>query len=290
MDWFETCALVSHLPRSRFVLVAYAVRVAVSRKALNTKMSLPMLALLPLSFVMLHPPSMSTPRCQIPAMAIDYKDPIVAKEFAAIQGMDTEAVEDELMASGIPAPPTMNDMDMRMMLVEVRLRKEGKIGDKKAPAKKAPPGASEFEVALYEKPGFKAWYEEAQRAHNTNALNLATEHITNPRRAKERYGATAKYDETIAAIEAALNMKVEQTVTTARIAFDGFPANMGEAGVKMTLEALGPIKEFTYAANDDGMTSSGVAEFDEVDMAKACVDKYDGMDMGLGVALTIEAL
>ena len=38
-------------------------------------------------------------------------------------------------------PPTMNDMDMRMMLVEMRLRKTGKVGEKKAKPKKAPEGA-----------------------------------------------------------------------------------------------------------------------------------------------------
>lgn len=51
--------------------------------------------------------------------ALDYKDPEVAKEFTAIQALDTEAVEDELALSGIKVPPTVNDMDMRMMLVEV---------------------------------------------------------------------------------------------------------------------------------------------------------------------------
>ena len=49
-------------------------------------------------------------------------------EFTAIQALDTEAVEDELAQSGIPVPPTMNDMDMRMMLVEMRMRKAGKVG------------------------------------------------------------------------------------------------------------------------------------------------------------------
>ena len=36
----------------------------------------------------------------------------------------------------------MNDMDMRMMLVEMRMRKAGKIGQKKAAPKKAPAGAT----------------------------------------------------------------------------------------------------------------------------------------------------
>merc|ERR1719298_250062 len=104
--------------------------------------------------------------------ALDYNDPAVAKEFTNVQALDTEGVEDELAASGIPVPPTMNDMDMRMMLVEMRMRKAGKIGDSKPKAQKAPPGANAFEVALYEKPGFKMLYEEWQQMRNTNALNV----------------------------------------------------------------------------------------------------------------------
>ena len=158
-------------------------------------------------------------------------------------------------------------------------------------------------------------------------MNLATEHLMNPRLTKERYGGTAKYDETIAAIETALNAKVEQSVrrrptrhhqaarraatdplarapcsdflgvvfrlwqvSSGLVSYSGFPANMGEAGVKMTLEAIGALKVFEYEPNDDGMTCSGRAEFDGPEQAKACIDKYDGMDMGLGTKLEIEAL
>merc|ERR1711871_892337 len=176
------------------------------------------------------------------------------------------------------------------MLVEVRLRKAGKVGTKKAAPKKAPEGASDFEKALYEKPAFKELYETWQQSRNTNAMNLATEYLTNPRRAKERYGGTAKCDETVAAIEEALNAKIEQVVTSGKIAFTGFPANMGEGSVRMTLEAFGALVSFEYEANDDGMTSSGQAEFEEASIAKACIDKYGGMDMGLGTKLAFEAL
>lgn len=257
-------------------------------------MLLSLAALLPLSFVLFPAPSghaATARRCLAPVAALDYNDPLVAKEFSAIQALDTEAVEDELALSGIVPPATMNDMDMRMMLVEMRLRKSGKIGEKKAAApKKAPAGASDFEKALYEKPAFKALFEGWQQARNTNAMNLATEYLVNPRRAKERYGGTAKYDETIKAIDEAMNAKVEQVVTTGSLAWSGFPANMGEAGVKMTLEAIGPLKAFTWEAGDDGITSSGTAEYEEASMAKTAIDKYDGMDMGLGTALEFEAL
>ena len=164
--------------------------------------------LLPLGFVLLSPtpPAGAALRRFAPAVAaLDYKDPAVAEEFASIQALDTEAVEDELAASGVVPPATMNDMDMRMMLVEMRLRKAGKMGETKVAPKKAPAGANDFEKALYEKPAFKELFTGWQQTRNTNAMNLATEHLVNPKRAKERYGGTAKYEETIAAIEEALN-------------------------------------------------------------------------------------
>ena len=98
----------------------------------------------------------------------------------------------------------------------MRMRKAGKIGEKKAAPKKAPAGASDFEKALYEKPAFKALYEGWQQSRNTNAMNLATEHLINPRRAKDRYGGTDKYKETIAAIDEALNARIVKEVRAYR--------------------------------------------------------------------------
>ena len=58
-------------------------------------------------------------------MALDVNDPNVAKEFQELQGVDTDDIVDELGTFGIVCPPTMNDMEMRMMLIEVRMRKAG---------------------------------------------------------------------------------------------------------------------------------------------------------------------
>ena len=113
----------------------------------------------------------------------------------------------------------------------------------------------------------------------------AAEYLNDPRKAKQRYGGTAKYEETVATIEEALNAKIEQVVTSGKIFYSGFPANMGEAGVKMTLQAFGPLVEFSCEDNDDGLTCSGQAEFEDAATAKAAIDKYDGMDMGLGTKL-----
>lgn len=46
--------------------------------------------------------------------ALDYNDPIVAEEFAKVQPMDFDDVEEELLSKGIPVPAAMNEMDVKV--------------------------------------------------------------------------------------------------------------------------------------------------------------------------------
>merc|ERR1712176_491225 len=93
-------------------------------------------------------------------MAIDYNDPVVVEEFGKVQPMELSEVEEELLESGLVAPSTMNEMDAKLMLVEVRLRNAGKLsGDRKKQGPKKTEFSSKFEEALYTKPVFKEYYE-----------------------------------------------------------------------------------------------------------------------------------
>lgn len=67
----------------------------------------------------------------------------------------------------------------------------------------------------------------------------------------------------------------------------GFPANMGEAACKMTLEAVGPIEEFECAESDDFPILTGKVTFEDIETAKKAVEQYNGMDMGMGTALEL---
>lgn len=172
----------------------------------------------------------------------------------------------------------------------MRLRKAGKMGASTGAPKKPTSFSNDFERALYEKPAFKALYERFKNARLQNEINLCIEYMNNPRNAKERYGGTPKYDETVAEIEAALSAKVEQVVRSGKLLFSGFPSNMGEAAVKMTLESFGVLKDFSCEESDDGMSLTGRVEYEEASMAKAAIEKYDGVDMGLGTTLELQAL
>ena len=183
-----------------------------------------------------------------------------------------------------------DDFELRSLLVEFRMIKAGKGATKKKPPPKPASFGSEFEKALYEKPAFKALYEQMKAARLQNEINLIIEYMNNPRNAKVRYGGTAKYDETVAQIEAALKAKVEQVIKSGRLFFSGFPSNMGEGAVKMTLEGFGKLKDFTCEESEDGMTLTGRAEFETKEAAEAAIKKYDGVDMGLGTKLELQAL
>jgi len=122
---------------------------------------------------------------------LDYNDPIIAEEFMKIQMVDIDDVEEELGMAGVPSPKGMNEMDLRLLLVEVRLRAEGRLpGTAPKETKKKTKFGNDFERALYEKPMFKKMYEQSRDDMDTAALNVMTEYLNNPKRAKvERSGA-----------------------------------------------------------------------------------------------------
>ena len=220
-------------------------------------------------------------------MALDYNDPIVAEEFSKTQTMTFEECEDEITKMGIPVPKTMNEMDVKLMLVELRMRMNGTISDKPKSQEKVPETfSSKFQEALYTKPAFKELYDLYKANGDHNAMNVAAEYANDPELGFKRYGTD--YKDTINQIKNALN-KVAP-VTSPKISFSGFPANMGEMGCKMTLEALGEIVDFECEASDDFPILTGKVTFADIDTAKAAIKQYNGMDMGMGTKLEVKSV
>lgn len=210
-------------------------------------------------------------------MAIDYNDPVVMEEFNLVQTMEYDDVVAELAASGVRAPADMGDMDVKLMLVELRTVMNGGASSNEV---KTPPATfgSKFEECLWTKPFFAEIYESCKAVGDHNKMNVAAEYCNDPENTMAAYGQA--YAEFIEEIEAALNAKPE--VTSPTVQFSGFPANMGEMGLKMTLEALGEVADMSCSESDDGITLSGEVTFGSVDVAKAAIEQYDGMDMGMG--------
>ena len=215
-------------------------------------------------------------------MAIDYNDPVVAEEFAAVQPMTYEEVEEELQQSGIRPSAAMNEMDVKLMLVEMRMRLSGKLKDS---TKKQKPTkfSSKFEEAMWTKPAFEEFYKSFKAKDDVNVLNVVAEYVNDPKLAEQRYGKT--YRGIIRQTQEALTAPPPVKSTT--LQFSGFPANMGEAGCKMTLEALGPIVEFECTESDEFPILMGKVTYEDIEAAKKAVAQYSGMDMGMGTQLEL---
>lgn len=213
-------------------------------------------------------------------MAIDYNDPVVAEEFSKIMPMSYEEVEQELNECGIRPPATMNDMDVKLMLVEMRLRLTGRLeGDK--PKKRPTTFSSKFEEAMWTKPAFADFYNVLKKRDDHNSMNVIAEYMNSPDVAKMRYGQS--YKSLLADCEVALN--APPPVNSPTLRFSGFPANMGEAGLKMTLEAVGAVVEIECTQDEDFPILRGKVTFADIESAKKAVAQYNGMNMGMGTAL-----
>ena len=218
-------------------------------------------------------------------MAIDYNDPVVAEEFANVQPLTYDEVAEELQNSGIRPSPTMNDMEVKLMLVEMRLRLSGRLagGDTKTKPTKF---SSKFEEAMWTKPVFEEFYNALKAKGDHNSMNVAAEYLNNPEIASKRYESS--YGSLLKQIERVL--KAPPPVKSTTILFSGFPANMGESGCKMTLESIGAIAAFECEVDDDFPVLKGKVTFEDIESAKKAVEQYNGMDMGMGTSLELASV
>lgn len=212
-------------------------------------------------------------------MAVDYNDPKVGEEFAKVQMLSFDEVEEELMKSGVTVPPAMNEVDVQLMLVEMRLM--GQIGPKDK-GKRPEKFSSKFEEALWTKPAFEKFFNEVKEI-DVNHLNVVSEYVNDPEGAMLRY--KDGYELIMMRTEQVLNAPLP--VDSPTIKFSGFPSTMGEAGCKMTLEAVGPVTDFECTESDDAPILVGTVTFEDLEDAKKAVAQYNGMDMGMGMSVEL---
>ena len=218
-------------------------------------------------------------------MAIDYNDPVVAEEFANVQPLTFEEMESELAEKGIPVSQAMSEMDLKLMLVEVRLRFSGKLGDSK-PKQRPATFSSKFEEAMWTKPAFEEYYNGLKAKDDHNAMNVVAEYVNNKDLALQRYGKD--YKGVLRLAEEALT--APPPVKSPTIQFSGFPANMGEDACRMTLESIGTVVDFSCTQDEDFPVLRGQVTFEDIEDAKKAVAQYDGMDMGMGTALELASV
>jgi len=213
--------------------------------------------------------------------ALDYNDPEVASEFQKVQNLPIDWVEEEITNMGIPVPATMNEMDIRLMCVELRMRAAGKMPSQKKKKKKTSGFSSKFDEALNTNDRFEELYNKLKAKGDHNSMNVAAEYVNAPDEAQARYGK--EYENLLADVHAALFAPKE--ITSPVVKFSGFPANMGADACRMTLEALGPVDEFDCSEDEDFPVLKGEVKFVDIETAKKAIEQYDGMDMGMGSKL-----
>jgi hypothetical protein len=154
-------------------------------------------------------------------MAIDYNNPVVAEEFSKVQPLSYDQVEEELLMYGVRGNPSMNEMDLKLMLVEVRMRVSGKMPGQESKAKKVKPTkfSSPFEEALWTKPAFEELLNDLKRKGDHNSQNVCAEYMNNRDIALQRYGK--EYKSLIKAIDTALT--APPPVNSPTVTFKGFP-------------------------------------------------------------------
>jgi hypothetical protein len=99
----------------------------------------------------------------------------------------------------------------------------------------------------------------------------------------QRYGKD--YKPLIRKMTEALN--APPPVKTPKLAFSGFPANMGIDACRMTLESLGAVVDFECNMDEDFPILTGTVTYDDIENAKAAVARYNNMDMGMGTKLKL---
>lgn len=221
---------------------------------------------------------------QLASTKLDMSDPAVVTEYNKIKDLTEDSVKYELKDLGIPFNPAAGDMDLKLMLMEARVRLA-------TPTKKEAPGkgATPFEKLIFEKPAVKKAWEAYLDAGDINAANAFVEYVNTPEVAQKRYGDNQIYRDVFDAVE---RLVKAPAFTSNKLSFDGFPPGMGEDMVKVSFKEFGEITAFTSKGADDPIAEScsGTIEFDSVDAAKAAVAKWDGVDMGLGKKLELKYL
>ena len=78
--------------------------------------------------------------------------------------------------------------------------------------------------------------------------------------------------------------------------FAGNPCALGCPALRLYAYCFGPSAAAHRTGltgveeSDDGMSMGGRVTYEDVASAKAAIDKYDGVDMGLGTTLELQAL
>eukprot|EP00468_Gymnochlora_sp_CCMP2014_P008666 CAMPEP_0167752472 /NCGR_PEP_ID=MMETSP0110_2-20121227/7159_1 /TAXON_ID=629695 /ORGANISM="Gymnochlora sp., Strain CCMP2014" /LENGTH=257 /DNA_ID=CAMNT_0007638095 /DNA_START=309 /DNA_END=1082 /DNA_ORIENTATION=+ len=182
----------------------------------------------------------------------------------------------------IPVPEDITEAEeMKWMWVQCTLMT-------RAPKLEYDPDAEGWEKWRYERPKLRELYQFYGENFRTERQNVLVEYCNDPEKARERYGNVEDYKELMDRIQ-----KIMETppVLSPKVSFDGFPSFMDEETIRGTFEEFGEILSLDMEIPDDeSLGISGVVEFDSVEAGQKAIAQWNGVDMGLGVNLSLRAL
>lgn len=219
-------------------------------------------------------------RSHRPVRALDPSSPEMQAEFAVLKDASRGFMEKELELMGIPHKADMDDMEIKMRLMEARI-----VMSAPAAAGVAA-NASPYEKIIFEKPAIKSYVDRLYNKGDINGANIMMEYINDPKQATSRYGEIADYQKIF---KKADELMAAPAFTSSKLAYSGFPM-MGEDGLRGQMESVGAVVSFRVTEEDPVMGMTGNVEFEAEADAKTAVEKWDGADMGNEVTLSLKYL
>mmetsp|Transcript_30338 Transcript_30338/g.42291 ORF Transcript_30338/g.42291 Transcript_30338/m.42291 type:complete len:324 (+) Transcript_30338:48-1019(+) len=183
----------------------------------------------------------------------------------------------------IPVPDGLDGEDLKWMWVQCKIMT-------KPPKPAFNPDAVGWEKWRYERPKLLELAKFYIDNYRTERLNLLREYCENPSDARERYGKSEEYVEMMDMIQRIMDTPPK---LSNKVKFAGFPSMLDEETVKGTFEDFGKVVSLEYIPapdDDEAIGVSGVVEFENPEIGQKAIEQWNGVDMGMGVQLTLTAI
>lgn len=209
--------------------------------------------------------------------SLDITHPVVAEEYATTTEMSYDDMTDELNVNGIIPPESIDESQLRAMLVETRLRRDGRLSNARGLISWDTPRTfcSNLEEVLWTNHEFARYYRWFEDLRDTNKMNVMLESLAEPEIAKARYANS--YPELLDEIDVILH-----GVRNPMLQFHGFPAKIKETGCKEIFESFGTLVEFECALVEDiePPVIKGHVTYEDIESAQKVKSAYNGKKMG----------
>eukprot|EP00466_Bigelowiella_natans_P000256 jgi/Bigna1/84862/estExt_fgenesh1_pg.C_10229 len=183
----------------------------------------------------------------------------------------------------IPVPPGLDGEDLKWMWVQCKIMTK--------PQKPTfNPDAVGWEKWRYERPKLLDLAKFYTDNYRTERLNILREYCENPSDARERYGKSEEYVEMMDMIQKIMDTPPK---LSNKVKFAGFPSMLDEETVKGTFADFGTVVSLEYIPapeDDEAVGVSGVVEFENPEIGQKAIEQWNGVDMGMGVQLTLTAI